>query len=626
MNALTWMEPGTVSAMGWTLVHFVWQGAAAAAVLAAANALLRGSSPRLRHGAALVTLLAMLALPVVTFLVVRGAPAEPAVTPVASSALSAVESPLRDAAGVRPLAETFDPMAFLPALVAGWAAGVLLLSLRTLGGWAFVWRLRRSGRLLPELQATATALARRMRLWRPVRVCESLLVEVPTAIGWLKPVILLPPATLMGLSPVQLELVLAHELAHIRRLDPLVALVQAVAETLLFYHPLVWWVSHRLRVEREECCDDAAVAQCGNPLAYARTLTALAEMRLRAPRPVMALSGGSLAARVRRLVSAPPGASVARWPVALLILLAAGLAVVTPVTLRAAAQTTGSTSASEGSTFVVEAAEPAAAEPAQDPGPEAPARRPTRPLASTTGATAEKEAVPAPRAFTPAELVSMARAGVSPEYVEELEALGHRGLSSEQLIALRMQGVTPDYVRELAREGLSGRSVGSLMQLRAQGVTAEYAHELHAAGAGPFSALELMMLRNQGVQPEDVAALKAMGHTQLTAPRLVALRNQGVTADYMQELKDLGYPQLSLPILIALRNQGVTPDYVRELQELGYRGLTPPVLIELRNQGVTPDWVRELKEAGWTGLSTDELARLRSEGFQPSGWRLGGDR
>jgi beta-lactamase regulating signal transducer with metallopeptidase domain len=216
MNALTWLEPGTVSALGWTLVHFLWQGAAAALLVAVANAALRGRSPRARYEVALVALLAMLALPVVTFVAVRDtAPATAPgtlITPTPVTPIPTGAIPALPAAGGRT-----DPATLLPGLVVFWAAGVLLLSLRTMGGWALVWRLRRSGRLVPGLQEVARALARRMRLWRPVRVCESLLVEVPTAMGWIKPMILLPPATLMSLSPAQLELVLAHELAHIRR-------------------------------------------------------------------------------------------------------------------------------------------------------------------------------------------------------------------------------------------------------------------------------------------------------------------------------------------------------------------------------------------------------------------------
>ena len=98
-------------------------------------------------------------------------------------------------------------------------------------------------------------------------------------IGWLRPVILFPASALTGLSAEQLEALLAHELAHIRRYDYLVNLLQTTVETLFFYHPAVWWVSAQVRQEREHCCDDLAVAACGDVLTYARALTALEQLR-----------------------------------------------------------------------------------------------------------------------------------------------------------------------------------------------------------------------------------------------------------------------------------------------------------------------------------------------------------
>jgi hypothetical protein len=128
---------------------------------------------------------------------------------------------------------------------------------------------------------------------------------------------LLPVSALAGLSPQQLEAILAHELAHIRRHDYLVNLLQTLVETLLFYHPAVWWLSHRIRIERENCCDDLAVSLCGDPYAYARALADLEALRGDAGRLALAVTGGSLLHRVRRLLGAPshdsrgPG-----WPAA----------------------------------------------------------------------------------------------------------------------------------------------------------------------------------------------------------------------------------------------------------------------------------------------------------------------
>ena len=125
-------------------------------------------------------------------------------------------------------------------------------------------------------------------------------------VGAVVPVLLLPVSALSGLTPRQVEAVIAHELAHIRRHDYLVNLVQSAVECLLFYHPAVWWVSHVIRVEREHCCDDLAVLACGDPLMYARALTNMEALRRGDVGMAMAASGGSLLSRVRRLVGARP--------------------------------------------------------------------------------------------------------------------------------------------------------------------------------------------------------------------------------------------------------------------------------------------------------------------------------
>jgi HEAT repeat protein len=138
-----------------------------------------------------------------------------------------------------------------------------------------------------------------------VRLFRSALVEVPTVIGWLRPVLLLPASALTGLPPRQLEVILIHELAHIRRHDYLVNLVQSLVEVLLFYHPAVWWLSRQVRRERESCCDDLAVALCGDRLLYARALLALAEARQPQPALSLAAGGGVLLERIRRLLGVP---------------------------------------------------------------------------------------------------------------------------------------------------------------------------------------------------------------------------------------------------------------------------------------------------------------------------------
>lgn len=161
-----------------------------------------------------------------------------------------------------------------------------------------------------------------MECTRAFRVLMSAISETPAVIGWMRPVILLPAATVAGLTVEQLETVLAHEIAHIRRHDYLINFLQIVVETLLFYHPAVWWISSRIRLERELCCDDEVVRATGDPAIYARALVTLEKLRAPAPVPAMAIgsAGSQLSYRIRRLVGqAPPPRGI--WPAILALAL-----------------------------------------------------------------------------------------------------------------------------------------------------------------------------------------------------------------------------------------------------------------------------------------------------------------
>ncbi|MBV9926613.1 MAG: M48 family metalloprotease [Acidobacteria bacterium] len=196
----------------------------------------------------------------------------------------------------------------LPWLTLVWLAGVMLLSARTLGGLMLARRMKLHGaRPVSGLwREKAAEIARKLSVSTPVKVLESSLVSVPTAVGWLRPAILLPASAFTGLTPEQLEAVLAHELAHVRRHDYLVNVLQTGVETLLFYHPAVWWVSRQIRAEREHVCDDMAVRVTGDVMTYARALTRIERLRTTASRLAMAADGGSLRFRVSRLVEGPP--------------------------------------------------------------------------------------------------------------------------------------------------------------------------------------------------------------------------------------------------------------------------------------------------------------------------------
>jgi beta-lactamase regulating signal transducer with metallopeptidase domain len=188
-----------------------------------------------------------------------------------------------------------------------WITGVALFSLRLIWGYCQISAWRSKG--TPgdaAIVGLVAGLAERMGIQRRVDVLISSLADAPGMIGWLRPVLLVPAATISGLTPQQLESILAHELAHIRRHDYLVNIGQMVVETLLFYHPAIWWASSQVRRERELACDDLAVQSVGDALLYARALTALEKTRVLAPSMAMSSTSGRLMYRVQRLV-APEG-------------------------------------------------------------------------------------------------------------------------------------------------------------------------------------------------------------------------------------------------------------------------------------------------------------------------------
>ncbi len=297
-EVLTW-----IYALGWTLLHVLWQGALVGAAYAFARWLVGPSRAQWRYGLGLGALATLAVLPVLTFLRLLPAMRDSLASSSTTTALApmTVSADGGVAAVAAPTTLALEP--WLPWIVALWSLGVAVFSLRTV--WEY-WRLRtlvqREARPLPEWDARLRELARRFGVSRPVRLVQSAIVRTPSLIGWIAPVILLPSSVLVGLSPQQIELVLAHELGHIRRWDYAVNLLQIALEAVLFYHPVVHWISREVRNDREACCDDLVLRLGADPMDYASTLASLEELRGMTHAPVLAASGGVLVGRIRRIV------------------------------------------------------------------------------------------------------------------------------------------------------------------------------------------------------------------------------------------------------------------------------------------------------------------------------------
>lgn len=296
--------------VGWTLVHFLWQGLSIAVLYAIArHTAARRWSPHARYLLACAALAVMVSAPLVTLCVMRPSGARPDAyripsTPLAATTTLNAPTTIPLPASVRTTVSGVEPAQFLLWVVMVWLTGAVVFWVRLVGGWVVAARMQ-STRVRPapsEWQEILGKLGARIGLSRPVRLLVSALVQVPTVVGWLRPVVLVPVGALGGLPAEHLEALLLHELAHIRRHDYLVNILQSIAEALLFYHPAVWWVSGHIRAEREACCDDLAVSVSGDALTYALALTQLELYRPAHFSAAVAASGGRLADRIARLL------------------------------------------------------------------------------------------------------------------------------------------------------------------------------------------------------------------------------------------------------------------------------------------------------------------------------------
>lgn len=295
-----------VPALGWVLLYFVWQGLIVGAVSAVLLWLLRHASARWRYAVCALALLLCLCIPTVHLLSLL-------------SGTSLAQLPM-----AAPPAWRAALQAWMPALVLAWSAGVGLMSLRLCLGLAWVGRLRRQAVAAPAIwQARLDALALRMGLHRRLPLKLHAGLASPVTVGFWRPVILLPAALLSGMPVALLEALLAHELAHVRRWDYLVNLLQSVAEALLFFHPVVWWLSARMRAEREQVADALAAQALQDPQQLATALHALS-LHTAAPQHsglLMSARGGALLTRIERLMA--PGPDTAGWKLAVPALLLA---------------------------------------------------------------------------------------------------------------------------------------------------------------------------------------------------------------------------------------------------------------------------------------------------------------
>jgi beta-lactamase regulating signal transducer with metallopeptidase domain len=598
--------------LAWSLLHFLWQGAAIAAVAAAVMFVLR--KPATRYLVGMGALVLMLASFAVTFSLLRAAPGDvpglgAAKVPAAASHSTLVAAPVYpdEATAAEPVADSIAWVA------RGWLAGVFLFALRIAFGLMVLEQLRRRNLIaLPEeLVVRFRVLQHRLGIHRAIRYCECHLLRVPAVIGFFRPVVLLPVRALTGLTPEQLEAVVAHELGHIKRFDVAVNFFQVIAETLFFFHPAVWWLNKRIRADREDCCDDVAITACGGTVGYARALATMEDWR-DVPSFAMAATGSPVAARVARLLGVRQNESGART---------AG--VVTASLVLATALLAGAVSIGVANPALAQSSVPVEA-PAPvvsaDPAVEAKVAAQSEPVVKAVPAVKAAPAIkPAPVAKAPREPKPPRTPNAAPppppppnplnapSFIQEMNSVGLTNLDTDMLIGLRTHGVTASFVREVRSTGLEP-DVDAVLAMKIHDVTPAFVKEVRAMGFDP-SAEEVVAMKIHGLTPDYVQSIRTLGFKP-DADELIAMKIHDITPEYVRAMRAAGFNPDSAQ-LIAMKIHDITPEYRKSLESAGFK-LDVNDLIQAKVMDITPQFVERASSHGFKNLSIHKLIALKN--------------
>ena len=648
MSVLNWVHSGEVVALGWTLLHFCWQSTIIALLYALVDRCLFHATTAVRYGVAMTMLGLMPLAAIATFieqerLVVHLDQGEQAV--VASQIGSLHKTIATEAPFVAPamvdseiwIAGHADRL--MPWIDGVWLAGVCFLALRAAGGW---WRLRSLRRnaqvaVAESVQQSFARVVEQLRLVQPVVLRVSRDVISPMAMGIWRTSVILPLSVVASLPAEQLEAVLAHELAHIRRWDYFCNLLQTAIECLFFFHPAVGWMSRRTRELREVCCDEIAARTCADPGIYAEALLQMEEQRAEHLQLAVALhgKGGTLLNRIRRVMGERTmeygSMSVVRIAAAGFVV--AGLAVAPHVAKGLKAEPAGARIAAGESTPSVLMAQAASgnvvvtAPVRNEEAPVAVSQAMPVPVPAPTAAPVAA-AVPAPIAV-PAPLphpgprdpeMQAAENVTVQDYLQKMRDAGYPmdlNKDLDTIISLRSVGVTPEYAKAMAQAGLGTPTLRELVSLKAVGVTPEYVTGLKASNIAPANFKDVISERSVGVTPEYAKAMAATGMGTPTIHDLIAMKSQGITPEYVAQMKAGGITPENLHDLISLRAVGVTPEYAKAMAATGFQGITTHDLISLKSQGITPEYVAQMKAGGLAPADLHELISFRAVGVTP---------
>jgi beta-lactamase regulating signal transducer with metallopeptidase domain len=617
------LPPPFAIRIGWVCVHSLWQCLLVAAILHVALRLIPRRSTAQINARYLLSVAALVALPLLSATTYFASDAGPitkrhveqpaSATPLTQGVDSTSTSPwgatdgaLAIGLGVaRVQIARIEP--WLPLVSVVWFVGAFLAGLRMVAGWALSRRLVARAKVATEnrWQARVATWCEELGVNKAVRFLVSDAIDSPLVVGWLKPVILWPTAALHGMTPQDVEAIIAHELAHIRRGDVLINLLQACIEVLFFHHPAAWWISAQIRAEREYCADDLAVrmldrSESGTKLSYARALLALEEHRS-IPLLSVAAKGGKLLDRIRRLVGVETtGHSPARPLVgglvttSLLGILLAGVFVTSP------SRAIGPRS------VMIRPAE--AVKPEVDADATAEQSRPNLPLDSVIEATLIAEAI----------INRLTNAGVPPEPLRMMTSELWGAIEGGKPLTLRQVEARLEELG-IARQTLLAPSAGMAFDAKTNGVEPIVDPNIVSE---PIAMSVTARLANAGVDPQVLTAIHDTMWDAIRAGNPInleqlhaRLESLGVPAAMLHAPPAKLPPGVPPPVIPPLGATNVDPNLVNEPIALA-------VVARLSKAGVDGKTMSAIRDSMWEAiragnpLTLEQLhARLESLGL-----------
>jgi beta-lactamase regulating signal transducer with metallopeptidase domain/predicted metallopeptidase len=639
-------------AIGWTVIHSLWQATAIAILSGIVMIILRKKTAQTRYIVHNVALFAVLVSAVITFNLyysksdigtenitnLMTSPPSVLTEPMTKTSFETAESlkitiestnnqsiitekqtsnlhlPIvsGSALSIDGMKSYFDENIYVVVLI--WLLGVGLFLLKLLGGISYVYYLRNQHNFPVDEYwfETIQNLSKRVNIQKQIDLVESALVRSPVVVGYLKPMILFPIGAINRLNPNEVEAILAHEIAHVMRDDYVFNIVQSVIEALFYFNPAVWWISANIRAERENCCDDVAIELCGNSMTYAKSLVLVQEMQYYSAAFAMGFAGqrkNQLLLRVQRVLNQSNNKSNVMEKLIATCLIVLGFVFLsyggsTPIlpdlsqneTLNELISDTDNDPLSMSGYWNAEIKNESVYVNFQH-------KSATNNWNS--GHTFDKKEFSA-LPTTESEFTITREAGTM---TMKGKFEGNEGYGKFTFTE------NADFKIFLAQEGIEITKEHDMMMLFMGNINRDYVAFLKQNGYKDISKSRLVELSIHGLTKDVLTSyFSTFDKKDLTLGKLIELKIHGVTAAYKKSLNDAGFIDVPLQQIIEAKIHGVSPEYLADLASSGYKPTSLQEVIEFKIHGVNGDFIKKMKGKTNRDLSNSDIVEAKIHG------------